>query len=146
MASVNIEQIAKAVAARLTNVDRQVTAFWYDELNAPTKGPSISLRPGAPLYRPFGTMGPSGRADVAFVARVRANSASRESNFSRLYGFASHGTSNADSIHDAVMSDRSLGGVVSDCVLGDVEFDEDEGGPYLDVEVFVIAMKQGAEV
>ena len=147
MASVDLVAIAKAFSAAVAAGDgREVNAYWYDEVNASTKGPSITLRPASTLYQPFGSMGPAGRADVAFVARVRANSTSRASNFERLYKFASHGTSNPDSIHDRVMVDRTLGGVVSDCVLGDVDFDEDENGPYLDVEVFIIAMKQGANV
>ena len=148
MASVNLESIARALVATIKSrhAGREFSCYWYDEPQAAVNGPTLTVLPGDPLYVPFGTMGPAGRADVKFVIRVRMNGSSLEGVFTRLYSFASHGTGNPDSIHDAVMADRTLGNVVSDCVLGDVTYGEDDGGRYLEIEAFIIAMKQGAQV
>jgi hypothetical protein len=95
----------------------------------------------------FETMGPNGNADILLEVNIWCSTgAGLESSAMQLDNYLSVGLYNNSSVVDAVMSDRTLGGLVSDCVAltaGDVgRFSDGFKGT---VHVMIICPKVGAQ-
>jgi hypothetical protein len=138
------EQIRRALAAQLEQQLREVNVYWY-EPTAPVL-PAVYIRPSPEAYIGyFATAGPSGIGDLALQIVVEVGGADSENVASNLNTFLRVGSGFVNSVPDAVMKDKTLGGVVQDCVVlrADVD-DEIEGKGVL--HAAVIARKQGANV
>lgn len=127
--------------------------FAFPELGT-LNGPRIEIAPSGSWVSLYGTHGPNGNGDVVVTVRAflsgfktsedRANWAFRLASV----GLSVDGNDQTYSLADAVMSDRTLGGVVSDCVPlgpdGEIAWDADDD--VIEMPVLMILKKSGATV
>ncbi len=130
----------------------QIKAYLSDDWNvAPwplsgKKGELIEVWPGSPYVGYFGSFGPNGHADVLLELRVYLPSADPATYGERTSRALSVGTGHGSSIPDAVMSDATLGGVVSSAKVLSAEWSPSTDGDEIRIPVEIIAKKQGAQV
>lgn len=124
--------------------DRQYTVLTLplppDEDTPPD---SITIEPEPDFIDYFQSMGGNGIALIRGALLLKVGGADYQSRFIRLYDYLSAGTGNAASLIDAVLSDRTLGGVVDDCVILRVDVDRNNVTARLPFEIRV--RKVGAQ-
>lgn len=107
-----------AVRAALARQLRSRLGASVNVYDHPVTGPSlpcIQVRAGDPYVNYFVTMGDVGMADVRFVLDLQVAKATGESGAVLVDQLLSMGSTG--SVPDAVFTDRTLGGVVEDCVV-----------------------------
>lgn len=145
MSGLTIGAICEALKAQLDAnlVGRQQNVYAYP---VPTpKVPSITIEPDSGDFVDyFQTMGATGLSALRLVLVMNPGpSTDAQSMFIRLYDYLSAGTGNRSSVVDAVMADKSLGGVVDSCTVLRAEVDVDSVTARLPVQILV--RKVGAQ-
>ncbi len=147
--SVSLREIREALAAQIeAYVSRDVNGYPYG-----TGGligtRCVVIAPAGDYVSYFGTFGEDGLADLRLEVKVIPTNATTIDAQIALDDYLSIGQGNASSVVDAVHSDRTLGGLVEDCVCltasgpGDPEgLAEISGTLY----VRIIFRKEGAQV
>lgn len=133
------DQIAAGIADDVT-----VKPYPFSGANPPF----IEIWPGGQYVDYAGTFGADGLGDIQLEIHVAFPTANGETTFKVMTRLLSVGTGFSSSIADAVMADRTLGGVVQDCVALEAQWDIDPDalGQIATIPVRIIAKKQGAEV
>lgn len=138
------EAIRQALADQLEEALSEVNVYWY-EPTSPVL-PAVYLRPAPENYIDyFATGGRDGNGDISIQIVVEVGGLDAENVASELNTFLRAGSGFENSIPDAVMSNRTLGGVVQDCVVLRADVDDEIAGKAV-LHAQVIAKKQGANV
>ena len=138
--SLDLDRIHQAVATAVrAAVGDEFTVHAYPGEGG--TGPYIEIAPGAPYVAYFATMGTNGRADVNVTVRGFPMTGNAETAFRRVVAYLASGTDFPRSIVDALMADKSLGGVVESCVALTAEWVADE--ELFEIPVEIIALKSG---
>lgn len=144
----NVETIHRALASQIqaylkaNGRDTNVNPFPSGILSPP----SITVEPDPSGYIPsyFETFGTAGYADINVRLKIEVDAIETESVGIKIASYLSVGTSNGSSVVDAIRSDKTLGGVVDDCLPYDVEWSPDEyWTAYINVRI--LAKKTGAQ-
>lgn len=128
-------------------VATDINVYWHGMRNP--DNPSIQVKAAAEHIAYIGTFGADGVGDMMLELVVQFNATDDESEVRRLCELQSAGTDMPSSLFDAVHSDRTLGGVVSDAVLLTAD-QVVEGDPEVPtsmvVPVRIVFTKSGAKV
>ena len=109
--------------------------------------PSVSVWPGPEYIAYIGTFGANGIADMMLELVIEHSAADDESEFKWIADLLAAGTGFSASLADAVMSDRTLGGVVDDAVVLTAEWSADpQSAIVARLPVQIILSKSGAQV
>jgi hypothetical protein len=140
----NLKPIREALAATIRNgTDQKANCYWSEVEGMQFPMCYVQPHPSQYLYY-WGTGGPDGLADGVLQLVVGVEGQDGSDCASQLCDFLSVGQNNPQSIVDAVMRDRTLGGLVDDCVPMRVSsINEMEGTAVIDVKV--LFKKLGAE-
>lgn len=148
MAGLVLQVIRKALANQIGGyLQRDGTVHPYDP--GDHRLPSIIIRPADDYIAYFGTMGPSGIADILLDVDIEVATAQAASAGIAMDDYLSAGLGNNSSVVDAIHSDRQLGGTVADCVCltADAPVERVEDGVLVaTIHVQIIVTKQNAEV
>lgn len=144
MAGLSLQAIRVALATQISaNVARQPSVFAYDPENR--SGHNIVIKPAADYVAYFGTMGPNGTADILLEIDIEVPGRLADSQIA-MDDYLSAGTGNDSSVVDAIHANKTLGGLVDNCVCLTAD------GPDLTVDpltarlhVQIIVHKQNAE-
>jgi hypothetical protein len=126
-------------------IDRQTNVYEFP--NGSYNPPSVTVHSDPSGYISYwGTFGPNGDADILLRLKIEVDAGDLASVCIKIADYLSVGTDNGSSIVDAVMADRTLGGVVGDCVILTAEWDT-ENEPFVAyLPVQIILRKVNAEV
>lgn len=114
--SLDLVAIRRAVADRIRSTAHAAKVDVQAYVQPQPMFPIIGVFPGTGDYVSyFETMGPNGEADVILELRTVVAYGAIDSQI-LLDEMLSSGTGQTKSIIDALMADRTLGGVVEDCV------------------------------
>jgi len=147
VAGLVLKAIREALANQIAGyLQRDGTVHAYDP--GDHRLPAIIIRPADDYIAYFGTMGPSGIADVLLDIDIEVATAQAASAGIAMDDYLSAGTGNMSSVVDAIHSDRKLGDVVADCVCltADAPVEGEDGVLVATVHVQIIVSKQNAEV
>lgn len=141
--ALNLEAIHRALAAQIRAGIARDTNVYPFPVEDP-QYPCVSIYPDSIDY--FTSFGPNGTADLNLRLKLEVSADSAESAAIKVCDYLSVGTGNGSSIIDAVHADRTLGGIVDDCVVREAEWpaESDLGLAWLPVLIFLT--KQNAEV
>lgn len=116
MSGLTLKGIREALAEQIADgLARQVNCYPY-EVDDPAL-PYVIVKPSSGTYVGyFASFGPSGVADVMFDLEVAVVAADAISMGIAMDDLLSSGTGNNSSLVDAIHEDRTLGGLVADCV------------------------------
>lgn len=143
MAGLTIIDICEAVGAQLRATIGRETNFDIDGSGAPAPVIRLQLQPSDPIDY-WVTFGSTGLSELRMELVVDPGNVDQSAT-RRLYDYLSVGTGNPSSIIDALMSDKTLGGVVETVhVSGVSEFDPIKVTATLPLQV--VCRKSGAEV
>lgn len=122
MAGLNLQAIHRALETQLrANIARDTAVNPFPI--PPNTYPCITIYPDPSGYLTYhDTFGPNGYATVLVRLKLEVDS-DAESTFIKITDYLSAGTGFTSSIHDAVMADHTLGGVVTECVVLTAEWD-----------------------
>lgn len=145
MAGFNLQTIHRALADQLrANLARDTATNAFPI--PPATYPCITVYPDPNGYISYhDTMGPNGYASVMVRLKLEVDSDS-ESMFIKITDYLSVGTGFTSSIHDAVMADHTLGGVVTECVVLTAEWDAENDPDVAWLPVQIILPKVNARV
>ena len=146
MAGLILADIHNALADQIrVGIDRQTNVYPFP--NGSYNTPAVTVHSDPSGYISYwGTFGPNGDADILLRLKIEVDAADVESMCIKIADYLSVGTGNDSSIVDAVMADRTLGGVVGDCVILTAEWDT-ENEPFVAyLPVQIILRKVNAEV
>lgn len=115
MAGLTLADIRAAIKSRLEAGINRETNIAESGQQMPMPRIRLVLAASDPIDY-FTTMGPAGIARVRFDLVVEP-AGTDKSAVVRLDDYLSVGTGNGSSVVDAILADRTLGGVVADCVL-----------------------------
>lgn len=140
----NVEAIHRALAtqikAHLTR-DTNVDPF----PSGPFMPPSVTLYPGAGEHiNYFESFGPAGIVTLNLRAKIEVDG-DPESQFIKISDYLSIGTGNNSSVIDAIHFDKTLGGLVDQCVALTAQWadpDTDPGVAWIPIRI--VAKKVGA--
>jgi len=108
--------------------------------------PSVTIHSDPEYVSYWGTFGPNGNADLKLRVVIEVGAGDLMSVCLKIADYLSVGTGNTSSVVDDIMADRTLGGVVGDCVILTAEWDT-ENEPFRAVlPVQIILRKVNAEV
>lgn len=144
--AVNLETIHRALAAQLVaHISRETNVSAFPD--GSTTFPQITVHSDPGGYLAYiGTFGPNGEADLMLRLKLEVDAGDVESMCIKVAAYLSVGTGNGSSIPDAVMFDKTLGGVVGDCVTLTAEWDSDGDPGVAWIPVQIILSKQNAKV
>lgn len=145
MSGLSLQAIREALATQIGDtVARHPSVFAYDPEGR--SGHNIVIRPADDYVAYFGTMGPNGLSDILLEVDIEVPGRLADSQIA-MDDYLSAGTGNDSSVVDAIHANRTLGGLVDDCVCLTAD------GPDLTVDpitarlhVQIIVAKQNAEV
>jgi hypothetical protein len=118
MSAGSLRQIREAIADQLANgLDRETNTYPYalgaDAMRAPYV---VVMPPGGDYIAYYATMGDQGTTDLILNLHIVTASTDPMSCQIALDDYLSIGGDNQSSVVDAMNADRTLGGVVGDCV------------------------------
>lgn len=144
----NLNAIVEALADQIrAGIQRDINVS--PDPNSGMPLPCIEIWPGTPYVDYFGTLGPNGNADVQLKIKIEVDSIDATTIRLQMNDYLSAGTGNSSSIPDAVMRDRSIGGVLGadGAFVSPCEWDPSGDEPSVSwVPVWLITNKQNAEV
>lgn len=147
MSGLTLQAIRVALATQISaNLARGTSVHPYDP--GDHTQPAVVIRAADDYIAYFGTMGPNGVSDILLDVDVEVAAAQSASAYIAMDDYLSAGTGNDSSVVDAIHSDRTLGGVVGDCICltADGPTERDDGVLVGTVHVQIIVAKQNAEV
>jgi hypothetical protein len=147
VSGLTLQAIREALAAQIAGyMQRDGTVHPYEP--GDHVQPAVVIRPADPYVAYFGTMGPNGISDILLDVDIEVAAAQSASAAKAMDDYLSAGTGNTSSVVDAIHSDRTLAGVVGDCVCltADAPIERDDGVLVATVHVQIIVSKQNAEV
>ena len=150
MAGVDLKAIHEALADQLeANLasDWNTAAFPFSGMEHPLV--EVWPRVGNTGYIGyFVTYGANGKATIQLELRVFIANNTPEDAAERIWEALSVGTGHGDSIVDAVMQDRTLGGTVADTIVREAVWSAttDDLGSVAILPVDIVLAKQGANV
>lgn len=147
MSGLDLRAIREGLAAQIqTYVTRGTTVHAYDP--GDHAGPAIIIRAASGEYVSyFSTMGGNGYAEV-FLTLELDPAATRPADQRRaIDDYLAVGTGNTSSVVDAIHSDRTIGGLVSDvvCLTADIADDSADTDPVAVLHVRCIVKKVSAQ-
>lgn len=145
--AVNLATIHNALATQIAaHITRETNVDAFP--SRPYNPPSITVHSDPSNYLAYiGTFGPNGEADLMLRLKVEVDASDGlESVCLKIADYLSVGTGNGSSIPDAVMIDKTLGGVVASCVVLSAEWDSDGDPGVAWIPVQIILSKQNAQV
>ena len=142
MSGLDLKAIHEALASAIGGIST-VGKFTVKAFPSTAPRPCIEVWPDADYISYFETSGPGGLSDVNVLIRVFLSGANAESEWLVMCRLLNAGTGHASSIVDAVMTDRTLGGVVADTFLGNARWNPEEGS--IDIPAGIQTNKIGAQ-
>jgi hypothetical protein len=145
VAGLSLQAIREALANQIqAHVARSISAHPYDP--GDHTQPAVVIRPATDYIAYFGTMGPNGDADVLLEVDIEVATAQPASAGIAMDDFLSAGTGNTSSVIDAIFFDKTLGGLVDNCIAltADGPVERDDGVLVATVHVQIIVTKQNA--
>ena len=133
----NLEAIHRALADQLrANISRDIDTNPFD-INPPTF-PAITVLTDSPYIDYWDTFGPNGKAVMKLRLRLDVEG-DPESMAIQICAYLSIGTGNTSSIADAVHLDKTLGGLVEQCIVLSAEFpnDSEPGVAWVPVQIIL---------
>lgn len=143
--ALDLEAIHRAVAEALEPVRDGFDLFAYPEPSV--AGPKIEVIPGGSVgeyVAYFGTFGENGHADAVVTVRATVAGLSAQDRALAIWRLAGSGSTVSKSIVDALMYDKTLGGVVKTVMPLTGSWDED--ADTFEVPVAIVTQKSGAQV
>lgn len=140
-----LKPIREALAATIhTNTGRKINAYWCTTMTP--QFPSVTVEPHPDTYVDYWqSFGPDGTADAMLRLKLEVTGQDGPAVATQLDAMLSAGTGAPLSVIDAVMRNRTLGGLVADCVPLNARIpDELAGTAYVDVKLLLT--KTNAEV
>ena len=145
MAGLILADIHNALADQIrAGVDRQTSVSAFPD--GSTVYPCVTVHSDPEYISYWGTFGPNGDADLKLRIVIEVDAGDLTSICLKIADYLSVGTGNGSSIVDAVMGDRTLGGVVGDCVVLTAEWDSENEPAKAVLPVQIILRKVNAEV
>lgn len=145
MAGFTLEQVFEAIGDQLRanlNGDFQIAVDPFDESTTVPRV-ALDLEAGDPIDW-FGTFGPTGLAAVRIVVRLYPAGNVGGTDLRQLLQMLSVGTGNGNSVIDALMADKTLGGTASAFTVQRHRYDPERREYEIPLEVHI--NKQGAIV
>lgn len=145
MAGLTLFAIREALANQIVaHVSRPISGHPYDP--GDHTQPAVVIRAASEYVAYFGTMGPNGEADILLDVDIEVASTQSSSAGIAMDDFLSAGTGNTSSVVDAIHFDKTLGGLVANCVCltADAPVERDDGVLVGTVHVQIIVAKQNA--
>lgn len=142
--ALNLETIHRALADQLrANLARDTAVNAFDI--PPTTYPSITVYPDPAGYLQYlSTFGGNGYVDLRLRLKLEVDS-DNESVFIKICDYLSAGAGFTSSIWDAIRIDKTLGGVVEDCVPSAAEWDAESDPDVAWIPVQILVKKTGAQ-
>ncbi len=145
MAGLILADIHNALADQIrAGIDRQTNVSAFPD--GSTIYPSVTVHSDPEYISYWGTFGPNGDADIKLRLVLEVDAGDMTSICLKMADYLSAGTGNESSVVDAVMADRTLGGVVGDCVVLNAEWDSENEPQKAVLPVLIILRKVNAEV
>lgn len=142
MSGLDLKAIHEALAAKIEAGIDNVGEFTVEAFPSTAARPTIQVWPDSQYVSYNETSGSEGLADVNVLVRVFLAGANIETEWIEAAQLLSAGTGHGSSIIDAIMTDRSLGGVVADAFAGTSRWNPEDGS--IDVPVLIQVNKIGA--
>ena len=144
MSGLDLKAVHEALAAQIRSRVADAGKFTIGALPLTVARPSIEVWPDVDYVTYYETSGSAGLADVQLLVRVFLSGNNIETEWLTAMRLLSAGTGHSSSIVDAIMSDRTLGGVVADAFAGSARYNPEEGT--IEIPVDIQLNKQGAQV
>lgn len=144
MSGLDIEAIYVALADQLRAGIADAGGFTIKAHPSTAPVPAIEVWPDEGDVSYFETSGSEGLADVNILIRAFLSGANPESEWRTMARLRSSGTGHNSSVIDAVMADRTLGGVVADAFIAGSRWNPEQGT--IEWPVAIQLNKEGAQV
>lgn len=139
-----LKQVREALATQIhEGTQRKVNVYWA-RVGSPDS-PAVIIEPHPEMYLDYWkTFGPNGKADVMLKLYIEVRGQDGPAVAELIDQMISVGENEPLSIIDPILADKSLGGVVDDC-LPTVVRAADEYDGLAEVDVQIIVTKRNAE-